>query len=228
MNYVQAGFTGNETSRIADVNADGKPDLIWVYDGGGAQANSGTAVWLGNGDGTWQHAVKTDAGMFSNTPPQSGANTIQAGYTGSESFFMFDANNDGALDIVWIIEGGTNSGGTFRTGSWVLQSAQTLASGAYDGFWSCSEPNTSDTNQLLGTVTSKTVTIAGATLTPSGSSSPMTLTYNTTFNAGASSSTPTSPARCRKASGATTARSGTCPSRTSQASKSLTSTRNSC
>lgn len=88
-------------------------------------------------------------------------------------------------------QAGTNSGGTFRTGSWVLQSAQTLASGAYDGFWSCSEPNTSDTNQLLGTVTSKTVTIAGATLTPSGSSSPMTLTYNTTFNAGASSSTPT-------------------------------------
>jgi hypothetical protein len=88
-------------------------------------------------------------------------------------------------------QAGTNSGGTFRTGSWVLQSTQALANGTYDGTWSCAEPDTSDTNQLLGTITPKLVTIAGSTLTPSGSSNSVTLNYNTTFNAAASSSTPT-------------------------------------
>jgi hypothetical protein len=88
-------------------------------------------------------------------------------------------------------QAGTNSGGTFRTGSWVFQSTQALVSGTYDGTWSCAEPDTSDTNQLLGTITSKFVTITGSTLTPSGSSNSVTLNYNTTFNAAASSSTPT-------------------------------------
>jgi hypothetical protein len=87
-------------------------------------------------------------------------------------------------------QAGTNSGGTFRTGSWVLQTTQALTSPTYNGTWSCAEPDTSDSNELLGTITPKIVTIAGTSLTPSAAPSPMTLNYNSTFNAASSSGSP--------------------------------------
>jgi hypothetical protein len=107
------------------------------------------------------------------------------------SFGRLFVSTAGGANTLMVDQAGTNSSGTFRTGSMVLQSTQALTSGAYDGTWACSEPNTNDNGQLLGNINVVTATIAGTTLTPSGSgSSPLTLNYNTTFNAGASSSTP--------------------------------------
>lgn len=105
---------------------------------------------------------------------------------------MFVSTTNGQNTLM-LDQAGTNSGGTFRTGSWVLQSStQALATNAYDGAWSCAEPDTSDTNQLLGTITPTLITISGTILTPSGpSSSPMQLSYNTTFNAATSLNSPT-------------------------------------
>ncbi|MEO8082555.1 MAG: FG-GAP-like repeat-containing protein, partial [Ardenticatenales bacterium] len=108
-NYVEAGITNAESTRLADVNADGKPDIVWVYEGT-STATSGTSVWLGNGDGTWQHAVRTDRGSFIGTAPQTPANRIQAGVANVEDFYLVDTNGDHALDIVWVVEGSANGG----------------------------------------------------------------------------------------------------------------------
>ncbi|MBN3801719.1 hypothetical protein GXB81_01410 [Paraburkholderia sp. Ac-20336] len=109
-----------------------------------------------------------------------------------KSFGRLFASTSGGNLTLMLDQAGTNSEGTFRTGSWVFQTAQALASGTYDGTWLCSEPNTSDNNQLLGNIVTNRVTIAGTTLTPSGQyASPFTLNFNATFNAASSSSTPT-------------------------------------
>lgn len=104
---------------------------------------------------------------------------------------MFVSTSGGNTTIM-LDQASTNSGGTVRTGAWVLQTTAALTSGSYDGTWVCSEPNTNDNDQLLGNIIASTVTISGTTLTPSGASaSPMTLNLNSTFNAAASSTTPT-------------------------------------
>ncbi|WP_179400887.1 hypothetical protein [Burkholderia guangdongensis] len=108
------------------------------------------------------------------------------------SFGRLFVSTSGGANTLMLDQAGTNSEGTFRTGSWVLQSTQALTSGTYDGAWICSEPNTNDNNQLLGNVVATNVTIAGTTMTPANTSdSPVTLTYNATFNAAASANTPT-------------------------------------
>jgi hypothetical protein len=100
------------------------------------------------------------------------------------------ASTSGGTNTLMLDQAGTNSDGTFRTGSWVLQSTQALTSGTYDGAWICSEPNTNDSNQLLGNIIANNVTIAGTTMTPSNpSDSPVTLTFNATFNSAASQNT---------------------------------------
>jgi hypothetical protein len=110
---------------------------------------------------------------------------------GSSFGRLFVSTSAGKNTLI-LDQAGLNSDGTFRTGSLVFQTAQPLTSGAYDGTWLCSEPNTTDKNQLLGDIISKSVAIAGATLTPSGQgAAPMTLNFNATFNAAASSTTPT-------------------------------------
>ena len=121
-NYIEGGLTNTESTRIIDVNGDGKPDLVWAYEGT-SSSNSGTSVWLGNGDGTFSHTVKTDRGSFTGTPPQSIANVIQAGASSNESFFIVDLNNDGKLDIFWVVEGSTNGG----TSVWLAGCTPTVA-----------------------------------------------------------------------------------------------------
>lgn len=109
-----------------------------------------------------------------------------------ESFGRLFASTSGGMLTLMLDQAGSNSDGTFRTGSWVFHTAQPLTSGTYDGTWLCSEPNTSDNNQLLGDIVANRVTIAGTTLTPAGqNASPFTLNFNATFNATSSSATPT-------------------------------------
>jgi hypothetical protein len=109
-----------------------------------------------------------------------------------KSFGRLFASTSGGNLTLMLDQAGSNSDGTFRTGSMVLQTARGLTSGAYDGTWMCSEPNTNDNNQLLGDIVTNRVTIAGTTLTPSSqNASAFTLNFNATFNAASSSSTPT-------------------------------------
>lgn len=162
-----------------------------------------------NADGSFRacpSAAYSDICMDDQNPGTADIGTIKIDPNQTSFPGAFDMTMNGALmgrlfvsttngqNTLMLDQAGTNSGGTFRTGSWVLQSStQALATNAYDGAWSCAEPDTSDTNQLLGTITPKTVTIAGTTVTPVplGSSSPMTLSYNTTFNAATSLTLPT-------------------------------------
>lgn len=107
------------------------------------------------------------------------------------AFGRLFASTSGGRNTLMLDQAGLNSSGTFRTGSLVLQAAQALTSGAYDGTWLCSEPDTTDKNQLLGDIVTKRVTISGSTLTPSGAeAASLALNLNTTFNMASSSSTP--------------------------------------
>jgi uncharacterized repeat protein (TIGR01451 family) len=115
-NYIQAGVTGNESTFLVDTNSDGKLDLLWNFDGGGAAVNSGTWVWLGNGNGTFQHTPVIDRGAFLGGAIPGGTNIIQAGYTGNESTHVADVNDDGKVDIIWIYDGGCV---VANSGTWV-------------------------------------------------------------------------------------------------------------
>ncbi|HEX9004078.1 MAG TPA: VCBS repeat-containing protein, partial [Blastocatellia bacterium] len=96
------GHSGNETTFLADANNDGKVDIVWVYDAGGT-ANAGTWVWLGNGDGTFQHNVIVDNGHLSGGVPGY-TYSIFGGYTANESTHLADTNGDGKLDIVLLYD----------------------------------------------------------------------------------------------------------------------------
>jgi hypothetical protein len=67
---------------IADVNGDGKPDIVEM-DAGAGVGGAGVGVLIGNGDGTFQPRVGYGTG----------------GYAGG-SIVVADVNHDGKLDIV--------------------------------------------------------------------------------------------------------------------------------
>jgi len=75
---------GNHTSdvAIADVNGDGKPDIVEM-DAGAGVGGAGVGVLIGNGNGTFQPRVGYGTG----------------GYAGG-SIVVADVNQDGKLDIV--------------------------------------------------------------------------------------------------------------------------------
>ncbi len=68
---------------VADVNGDGKLDLIVANAGGESNGDGPLAVLLGNGDGTFQPAVTYDPGAY-----------------GADSVAVADLNGDGKPDLV--------------------------------------------------------------------------------------------------------------------------------
>jgi hypothetical protein len=90
-----AGGTFAESVAVADVNGDGKPDLVvanCVPSGFSTCAGKGVVgVLLGNGDGTFQPVVTHDSGGF-------GANSVA----------VADLNGDGSPDLVVANECGSN------------------------------------------------------------------------------------------------------------------------
>ncbi|WP_322009402.1 hypothetical protein [Paraburkholderia sp. J12] len=107
----------------------------------------------------------------------------------------FVSTSNGRTSL-FVDQAGTNSDGTFRTGSWVLTTSTALAAGAADGTWTCSEPGVADnSNQLTGTTQVSTERFAGTQLTPlnangsiDGTQQPVPLFYNQTFDPKASQS----------------------------------------
>ena len=87
---------------VADVNGDGKPDLLVanLCNSGNGCSNTAAGVLLGNGDGTFQAAVSYNGGGSFNSLQPVGGSSMVAG----------DLNGDGKLDLV-ITSGSGNSNG---------------------------------------------------------------------------------------------------------------------
>jgi hypothetical protein len=103
---------------IADVNGDGKPDLVIANTCGMAyncypDAEGSVSVLLGNGNGTFQSAVAYDSGG-------SGATVLP--WPGMNALAVADVNGDGKPDVAVVNNGSdtvdvllNNGNGTFRT-----------------------------------------------------------------------------------------------------------------
>jgi hypothetical protein len=118
--YPSGGLFADSVA-IADVNGDGKPDLIVANCGSNSQtncvstSNSGNvAVLLGNGDGTFQSAV-----------------TYSLGASGATSVAVADVNGDGKPDL--IVATGSNTAGLvgvlLGNGNGTFQAEATYGSG---------------------------------------------------------------------------------------------------
>ncbi|WP_147432245.1 hypothetical protein [Pararobbsia silviterrae] len=156
-----------------------------------------------NADGTFRacpSAAYSDTCMDDEDPSLADTGTIavdadQTDYPGAFDLTLnglmygrlFASTANGAITLM-LDQAGTNSDGTYRTGSWVLQSASTLVSGTDDGEFYCEEPTLGNDDVATGDISSVYTTISGTTL---GFISDSTLAFNTSFSAVNSSSTPT-------------------------------------
>jgi len=102
---VAIGTTFVADMRVTDVNGDGKPDLVVLYQPFSVSAPSGFTVLLGRGDGSFLPPLTAEVGFAPN------------------SLAIADCNGDGKLDVVLVdslaqhitVQFG-NGDGTFRAG----------------------------------------------------------------------------------------------------------------
>jgi hypothetical protein len=119
-----SGGQGAVSLAVADVNGDGKPDLLVanVFGSSGRGSNGTVGVLLGNGDGTFQAAVAYDSGGY-----------------GIEQVVVEDLNGDGKPDLAVANEcasSGACATGTvgvlLGNGDGTFQTVVTYSSGGYD------------------------------------------------------------------------------------------------
>jgi hypothetical protein len=121
VSYNPAGNDG-EWIAVADVNGDGKPDLVVAGRCIGSCANGVVSVLLGNGEGTFQPAVNYNSG----------------GYDGALSVAVADVNGDGKPDLLVANEcvdsSNCSNGGVgvlLGNGDGTFQAPVTYSSGGY-------------------------------------------------------------------------------------------------
>jgi len=96
--YDSSKYVNYSSVAIADLNGDGKPDLVVTSQNMNSTGDGSVQVFLGNGDGTFQAPVAYDSGS-----------------TNPGSLAISDMNGDGKLDIV-VGNGGNPSGGSGGVG----------------------------------------------------------------------------------------------------------------
>lgn len=100
VNYGSGGFFPVSIA-VADLNGDGKPDLVVGNLSDGRSQERFLGVLLGNGDGTFRPVVPYDTGGLS----------LSSGDLTSISIVIADVNGDGNLDLIASNQG-RKSGGT--------------------------------------------------------------------------------------------------------------------
>lgn len=88
---------------------------------------------------------------------------------------------------------GTSPEGTPRTGSMVLTTTRTLASGAYDGQWVCVEPDTTVGNRLTGKADVVQSTISGTQMVSPDGQTKTPLYFNAAFDLDTAARTQSDP-----------------------------------
>jgi Bacterial Ig-like domain (group 3)/FG-GAP-like repeat/FG-GAP repeat len=111
-----SGGTGASSVAVADVNGDGKPDLVVAnICASSTDCSTGTvAVLLGNGDGTFQTAV-----------------TYGSGGQGATSVAVGDLNGDGKPDLAVVNGSSPKVGVLLGNGDGTFQPVQTYPSGGF-------------------------------------------------------------------------------------------------
>ena len=111
-----SGGSGADSVAVADVNGDGKPDLLVANEGNGSTGS--VSVLLGNGDGTFQPAV-----------------TYGSGAKVAASVAVADVNGDGKPDLL-VANGGNGTGSVgvlLGNGDGTFQKAVNYGTGVADG-----------------------------------------------------------------------------------------------
>lgn len=108
--YATSGFVTSAIA-IADVNGDGKPDLIVTNQDGPSDGDGSVGVLLGNGDGTFQPVV-----------------TYDSGGQGTDAIAVADVNGDGKPDALVASSNG-GAGVLLGNGDGTFQPAVTYDSG---------------------------------------------------------------------------------------------------